>query len=102
MTGGKSLLDIRILCDQAWIRGLPINKPEQFLHPRGLVGVATIHENFRFRSVCKHFLNSKRERYVCEAAVLSAVNCTPMRSEIRIDRWLTHWRACQIRSPNPE
>src|SRR5215469_16472644 len=69
MTGGNSLLDFGIFYDQARSGGLPINKPEQFLHSQGLVRVTAIHQNFRFRLVCKHVLNSKRrERGVFDEA----------------------------------
>src|SRR5215471_1286405 len=83
MTGGNSLLDFGIFRDQARIGGLPINKPEQFLHSQCLVRVTAIHENFCFRLVCKHILNSKRrERVFDEARSLWLPIVTPLRSEI--------------------
>src|SRR5215470_7086601 len=68
MAGGNSLLNFGIFCDQAGIRSLPINKPEQFFHAQGFVWVTAIHEKFCFRFVCKHVHSKKRERGVFDEA----------------------------------
>ncbi len=60
VTGCDELLNLRILGNQRWIRGLAIHKPEQALDPERLIGVATVDQNFRFRPVCKHAVHLER------------------------------------------
>src|SRR5262249_41731367 len=76
MSGGNSLLDFGVLRNQARVRGLPIDKPEQALDSQGFVWVATIHQDFRFRLVRKHVLNSKM-LLLLDTTFLDG-NCTPM------------------------
>jgi hypothetical protein len=38
MTGCNEVLNLRIFCNQGWIGGLPINKPDQALNPESLIG----------------------------------------------------------------
>ena len=68
MPGGNSLLDFGIFCDEAGIRSLPINKPEQFFHSQGFVGVTAIHENFCLRFICNHVHSKKTEPSVFDEA----------------------------------
>ena len=48
MAGRKQLLHLGILCDQAWIRSLPIDETKQFLDPQSFVGITTVYQNLRF------------------------------------------------------
>jgi hypothetical protein len=48
VAGRDELLNLRILGDQRWIRGLAIHKPKQALDPERLIGVATADYAFQY------------------------------------------------------
>jgi hypothetical protein len=47
----KTLLHLRIFGDQAGIRSLSIDEPNQFRDPQRRVGITTVHKDLRFRLV---------------------------------------------------
>jgi hypothetical protein len=54
VAGLDPFLNFRILRNQAWIRGLAVNKSEQILNSQCFLRIPTIHEDLRFRLVCQH------------------------------------------------
>src|SRR6266567_492067 len=54
VTGCEASLNLRVFCDQRWIGGLPINKPDQALNPTGFFGISTFYEKFCLRPICQH------------------------------------------------
>ena len=42
VTRCEASLNLRVFCDQRWIGGLPINKPNQVPNPEGFFGISTV------------------------------------------------------------
>src|SRR5437016_6203953 len=57
MSRCEQLLHLWIFCDQAWIRGLPIDETNQFLDPQSFVGITTVYQNLRFWFVRSHVVS---------------------------------------------
>ena len=70
MAGRNEPLNLWIFGNQGGIRGLAINKPDQALDSESLFRVATVNQNFRFRSVCQHAVHLERLFFPVRPAIL--------------------------------
>ena len=61
MSRCEQLLHLWIFCDQAWIRGLPIDETNQFLDPQSFVGITTVYQNLRFWFVRSHIVSTLQD-----------------------------------------
>ncbi len=61
-----------VLCDQRWIGGLPINKPNQASNPEGFFGISTVYKKFCLRPICQHAVHLQETLPSCSARAQSS------------------------------
>src|SRR5207302_10076230 len=83
VAGCEQLLHFRILCDQAWIRSLSIDKTNQLLNPQSFIGITPIHKNLRFWPICWHIVSTLRA-----FPVVYAFQLRELRSALLLDVFL--------------